>query len=46
MVINISSVQYIAVGFSLTLYCDPRLLRCTPLGNPFKYHVLVVALYL
>ena len=39
MVINI---QYIAVGFSPTLYSvDPRLL---PMGNPFKYHV--VAWYL
>ena len=42
MVINIS-VQY-SGGLSPRHYTvDPRLL---PVGNPFKYHALIVALYL
>ena len=47
MAINVI-VQYngwflpdITVGFSSTLYVDPRLL---PSGNPFKYHVVAFSL--
>ena len=33
MAINISVQSVITVGFSPTLYCQPKV------GNPFKYHV-------